>query len=252
MTKSEFIKTFPKLYYSLRHHKQLDMLNNILGCSGKRQKILPEEIFNSVKKYKTLNKWKSNNSGYYQAACRLGILKEVTKNLARRIDHGKWTKSSILEAMSRCKNTTEFMRTCGGAYDASIRKNLLIKNRHLFKEYTQVSGKYDTLDKVLKIAKLYKTVVEWKSCNAASYAAARRKRWLDKCKEHLTCGRRISSKTKKVLRSDGKVYISISAARRDGFTGVSAALKDSKVTCKGYRFAYCDANGKILTNGGKL
>jgi hypothetical protein len=56
---------------------------------------------------------------------------------------------------------------------------------------------------------------------------------------------------KRVKRSDGRIFESINAAKRDGYSAVSHVLSGKQKATRGYRWAYCDENGNIINNKGE-
>jgi hypothetical protein len=247
MTRNEFILKFPGIYYYLRSRKKLSMLDGVIGDKSKRH-WTKDVCMKDARQYKSLKEWRRVSPGGYSFACRQKIIQECSSHMTRLIDHGKWDEGAILNAMKKAGTTSKFMKAYPGAYDAAIKLNLLDVHRHLFLSYRDYRM-YDTIEKVLYISRQYKTVVSWKTASPGSYHAARRRGWLSKCKEHMISGRGVSSRCKSIIRlGDGKVYASVSAARMDGFLGVSHALKTGQ-TAGGYRWAYCDENGNILKEG---
>lgn len=92
-----------------------------------------------------------------------------------------------------------------------------------------------TLDLCKKDAEKCSSKAEWKSRFPNSYSAAKKKGFVKKCSKHMT--RPVSEKKKKIIRSDGKIYMSVTDCKKDGFLGISAALSKG-IRSGGFHWRY--------------
>lgn len=181
------------------------------------------------------------------------------------------TKTKNINEIDKLKEIEEFCQLYGRLPRQGGGENRLAANLYKLKNHTKAQYLYNRYGKLalkkIKIVKILESLPSYLKVLDTDYKICSKIRLLDNIYGEYTCDmanliRSIKNNqivghpkrpksaiytSKKVIRSDGKIYKSISDARRDGFSGVSAALKTGKIA-GGYRWAYCDENGSILNN----
>jgi len=93
-----------------------------------------------------------------------------------------------------------------------------------------------TLENCITEASKYKTTTEWKNHSAASYRAARQKKWLDKCRPHMKLSTNHLPVKIKCIQT-GQVFRTIKEASKVmGLFNVGEVLSGKRKDARGYTF----------------
>lgn len=140
-----------------------------------------------AKKYKTLSEFQRNNSSAYSIACKLNIMKDISKHFTRKIkSHGYWKdKDNVLNISKKYTSYKEFIKNEQVAYHAASKYGFLDKiTQHMKKDRPQ--GYWNDKENVLNFAKQFKTRTEFYQSGTGAPHAAAKHGWIDEATEHMT------------------------------------------------------------------
>lgn len=234
-------KLSPQLYSYMKNNN-IDLLNRFLPRI--RQKWTLDLCKNAALKYKSIKKWRINSPTSYLAAHRNGWWLNCTKHMT--IKTRIWTKNLILKNALKYKTIKAWRLAPNTSYHAALKRQGLLK---LAAAHLKKPKKW-TNKEIFKTALKYNTIQDWRKNHGGCYASAKRKKIFKYAIKHMQSGNQLNQnkRARSVVRNDGKIFKSIRDAKRQGFTGVPQVLSGKHKTAGGYRWAYCDENGKILKN----
>jgi hypothetical protein len=142
-----------------------------------------ERIFEDAKKYKTRSEWRKNSSSATTMATRNGWFEGATAHMELLVDHGKWTKKSVLEEAKKYKTKSEWGRSKNGSYGAALKKGWLEEaSAHMVS--ADRTRKW-TKELILEDAKKYLTRGEWHKAQGSAAHVAISKGWFEEATKHM-------------------------------------------------------------------
>jgi very-short-patch-repair endonuclease len=142
-----------------------------------------ERVFEDAKKYKTRSEWRKNSSSASTMATRNGWFEEATVHMELLVDHGKWTKKSVLEEAKKYKTKSEWGRTKNGSYGAALKNGWVEEaSRHMVS--ADRTRKW-TKELILEDAKKYLTRGEWHKAQGSAAHVAISKGWFEEATKHM-------------------------------------------------------------------
>lgn len=174
-----------------------------------------------AKKYLTRGEFRNKENGAYAAAIKLGILDSVCSHMkVIQQPPGYWTKKRIVEIAKKYKDRTEFSKKNPKAYQQAY-KLKITKEAFAHMPLKIEHGKWSR-KKVIKIAKKFKTVMEFKNSEGGAYAFAYKKGFLNEIKKNFNIIRRSENTwTKKEILEISKKY----KRRKDFYRGNKKAYR---------------------------
>lgn len=147
------------------------------------------------------------------------------------------TLEDCINDAKKYKTVTEWARGKNTKYSSARTRGWIdLCSKHMSKRHVW------SLTSCKQSALKYKSKAEWRKNESGAYSAAKKRGWMDKCSKHMK--RPASEKKQLVLRSDGKIYSSLTEAMNSGFKGVWQAITYNR-KCGGYRWTYCNENGSV-------
>jgi hypothetical protein len=142
-----------------------------------------ERVIEDAKKYATRSEWRKNSSSAATMAKRNDWFEEATAHMKLLVDHGKWTKSAVLEEAKKYKTRSEWGRAKDGSYGAALKKGWL-------EDATQHMSAADrtrkwTKELVLADAQKYLTRGEWHKARGHAAHVAISKGWYEEATQHM-------------------------------------------------------------------
>lgn len=194
----ESVKTESKKYTSVK-----DWLKNSPGSYSRAQKsgwlqelsehmtrkIYPngywtkERVLNDAQKYNSRSIWQKESSSAHTMAKRNGWYDEAVKHMPLLVEHGKWTKESVLESAKKYTHIVDWQRDFPGAYGKALKSKWLHEATTHMTPSPRVS-KW-TKEEVLADAKLYNTKVEWHKAPGNAARVAIKNGWHEEATKHM-------------------------------------------------------------------
>lgn len=149
------------------------------GLGSMKRMWNKESIYKSSKKYKFLRDWRTEESGAYQAAKKLGYLNDIKKNLKKMWEF-KWDKQSVFKDALKYKTRTEWARN-SRAYDSAQRNGWLNSaTKHMIR-----GDVFWTKGKILKEALKYNKRIDFMKYSKGAYQASIREGCYLKAVSHM-------------------------------------------------------------------
>lgn len=155
--------------------------------------------------------------------------------------HSVWTKEKIKNIAKKYNSMGDWKNNDPNSY-ASYRR---YGNKKEFCSHMKPKHTMWTVPLVIKEAKKYNTKKEWELNSLGSYSYAQRNKLIKSYTKHMV-GHAYRRKIKNL--DTGKMFENLTEAGREisrNKSSIHASIK-RKIKCAGYRWAYCDENGKIL------
>lgn len=145
-----------------------------------------EECINEAKKYIYLKDFKSGSPCHYRRSMKLGIFKEIKKNLISFIKY--WSDQDLIDDAKKYNSKSKWLKNSKKAYNiATLRKILDKCTNHM----TESNNLWKDEDIILD-AKKYKTIMSWRKNSCGAYHTAFKRGILKKCCNHMKKSIRVS------------------------------------------------------------
>jgi hypothetical protein len=142
-----------------------------------------ELVIEDAKKYSARSEWRKKSSSAATMAQRNGWYEEATAHMQLRVDHGKWTKISVLEEAKKYKTKSEWGRAKDGSYGAALKKGWLEEaTKHM--SAADKTRKW-TKELVVADAQKYLTRGEWHKAKGHAAHVAISKGWYEEATQHM-------------------------------------------------------------------
>ncbi len=142
-----------------------------------------ERVIADAKKYATRSEWRKNSSSAATMAKRNDWFEEATAHMKLLVDHGKWTKSAVLEEAQKYKTRSEWGRAKDGSYGAAL-KNGWLEEAAKHMSAADRTRKW-TKELVLTDAQKYLTRGEWHKAKGHAAHVAISKGWYEEATQHM-------------------------------------------------------------------
>jgi len=186
--------------------------------------------------------WSATDQASYAIARKYGWLDECCAHMKSQY----WSKEECILAAKKYKNSTTWKNKDKDSYGAACKHGWLKDCKRYMKPLVQSWS----LKKCAKIASKYSTRGEWRSKHRASYFVAVDRNWLNACTLHMP----LSQAQRKVLCVETSEVFNTAktASLKLGLAAaaVSASIRHN-TRCGGYKWAYCDENGKPIKENKK-
>lgn len=172
----------------------------------KNLKWSKEKIIREAKRYNTRKEWRQNSKYSYRAAKYYKLISNnrVVGHFSKTVLKTKWNKELIIQSAKKYKTRKEWRLKDPKSYSRakdkkfSLTQHKEIKN-HFLPTETKAYKSREFLKKtkwpkykVLRYAKKFKTVGEWKENNSTSYKMALKFGYIEEAKKHMpTIGNRM-------------------------------------------------------------
>ena len=139
-----------------------------------------ERILEELKNYETLDEFRKNEQGAYDAACRLGLLDKLRENINFHFQpNGYWDKEKCLKEAQKYKTKIEFKKNSASAYRASVKNNWIDEFTWIVSTRNPNYGKSYTIDELNLIAEQCYNRTELKTKFYHAYIFAKKNNLLD-------------------------------------------------------------------------
>lgn len=123
--------------------------------------------------------------------------------------NGYWTKERILADAKKYTYLSEWIKNSSGGHAAAKRQGL-VKEACAHMTSPKKAMGYWNLENLLKDAKKYKSIKEWREKSASAYTTATQKGFIEQCTQHLVRNRNPAGYwTKEKCRQSAKKYLTI-------------------------------------------
>lgn len=161
--------------------------------------------------YQRRGEWSKKSPNAYSSAARNGWLEKCCSHMPKPKNSKKrrplkWHKEACQNDAKRFSSRSEWQRQSNSAYNSAKNNKWLDEccaHMALQKRGSTVSkpiSQYWDLDSCMKEAKKYTSISEWDKQSGASYKAALRNNWVDKCIAHMKYSSTIAVRRKKADR----------------------------------------------------
>jgi predicted GIY-YIG superfamily endonuclease len=158
--------------------------NKAGGVGSRPEKWSYEEVKKLTKRYKTVKGFKASSPSAYIIAHRSGWWPELSRHMARAVDHGKWTLDSVSKEALKYATRKSFAKSSPGAYGRAGKKGWLdVVCRHMERQVRPAN--YWTIDIVGAEARKCETRKEFQEASGYAYQKAFRQGWLDIVCAHM-------------------------------------------------------------------
>ena len=140
-----------------------------------------EKIFEELKNYETLDEFRKNKQGAYDAARRLGLLDKLRENINFHFQpNGYWNKEKCYKEAQKYKTKIEFKNQSPSAYAASVKNKWIDEFTWIVSTRNPNYGKSYTIDELNLIAEQCYNRTELKTKFYHAYNFAKKNNLLDK------------------------------------------------------------------------
>lgn len=130
-----------------------------------------KDLEKEANKFSTRAKFCSESSAAFQAAKRRGILDVLCSHMKKK-QQMRRTNKELLDILAAYNSKVKLQREKKGVYLALMRRGLLAK------AFPKSTNELWSLEKIIKLAKRYKTSADFRKNNKKAYAAAVNRGWL--------------------------------------------------------------------------
>lgn len=142
-----------------------------------------ERIIEDAKKFKSRSEWQKNSPSATTMARRNGWFEDATSHMKLLVDHGKWTKKTVLKEAKKYKTKSEWGRAKNGSYGAALQHDWLYEaSQHMVP--ADRTRKW-TKELIFADAKKYSTRGEWHKAKGNAANVAISKGWHDEATKHM-------------------------------------------------------------------
>lgn len=142
-----------------------------------------DRILEDAKKYRSRSEWRKNSSSATTMAKKNGWFEEAASHMNLLVDHGKWSKASVLKEAKKYKTRSAWGRCKNGSYGAALKRGWLEEAAaHMVP--ADRPRKW-TKELVLSDAKKYSTRGEWQKAKGSAAPVAIAKGWHDEATKHM-------------------------------------------------------------------
>lgn len=165
-----------------------------------------ERILEEAKKYKTVRDWNRESSSSCDMARRRGWFDEASAHMVLPYEiyddaikpMGYWqNKENVLKSAIECRTYVEWYEKYPRAVEMARVNGWKEECSEHFERKNKPAGHWDVKENVIEEAKKYKTRVEWKRGNSASYNKALNNKWMTECTKHMGKKFKRGSETRK-------------------------------------------------------
>jgi hypothetical protein len=142
-----------------------------------------ERVLADAQKYNSRIAWQANSKSSISMARRNGWYDEAVKHMPLLVEHGKWTKESIVESARKYKHQADWQKNFPAAYTKALKKNWLFEATKHMVPLPRIS-KW-TKEEVLANAKLYSTKGEWHKAPGNAAHIAIKNGWHEEATKHM-------------------------------------------------------------------
>jgi hypothetical protein len=142
-----------------------------------------ERVLKDSKKFKSRSEWNRKSPSAYSAAKKNDWFVEAVKHMDLIVEHGKWTKESILQSSLNFKHIKDWQKSYPAAYNKALKNGWLnLASKHM----TAVPriSKW-TKELVIADAKKYLTRGEWQKAKGNAASVAIKNGWYEESTKHM-------------------------------------------------------------------
>jgi len=133
-----------------------------------------ESLLLDAAKYKSRSEWMRNSPRAYRFALRHDLAARVTRHMERLIEHGKWTKQSVLTDARKYGNKRDWRNASQSAYVVAIRNGWLREAcEHM--TVTKAPNGYWAAERILAEAARFENTADWNRASPVSYGIAKKR-----------------------------------------------------------------------------
>lgn len=149
-----------------------------------------ERCIKEAKKYKTIKDWK-NKSNLYNTVRKNGWMEMCCEHMiSSRSIPRKWIKKRCIKEALKYKTRSDWNKVSGASYRAALKNDWMkVCCKHM--TITQVSSNFWTNENIILEALKYKTKMEWKKKQRASYILASKNNLFKECCKHMVSGHKL-------------------------------------------------------------
>lgn len=130
-------------------------------------------VIADAKRYQTRAAWMQGSSSAYRFAIRHGVSDIATRHMKYVVEHGKWTKTAVLESARKYETVSDWRTNQNSAYTIA-RRNGWNEEACAHMRITKRPNGYWTPARLLAASKRFRTVGEWRRTEPSSYSVAKR------------------------------------------------------------------------------
>jgi len=182
-TKTEYSKNYPGCYKISDKNEIAGFFvkYNWLNRIAPNKKWTENNIIEEIKKFSTVDEFRSSGSGAYIAAINQGIYKKVTKDLIRK-SKLKWTLDTLLEEANKYETLEDFRHNSNAAYSTASAQGILSEiTKNLIRRYNFPYSKSDCE----KLALPYTNRQKFAKENSGAYSAMVDNKWVNELTKHF-------------------------------------------------------------------
>jgi very-short-patch-repair endonuclease len=131
------------------------------------------DVIADAQKYQSRAAWMRASSSAYRFAIRHGVSDIATRHMKYVVEHGKWTKTAILESARQFETASEWRKNRYSAYVTASRKGWK-EEACAHMRVTKRPNGYWTAERLLAASERFSTVGEWRRKEPVSYSIAKR------------------------------------------------------------------------------
>lgn len=138
-------------------------------------------------RFKTLNEWKKQSKGSYDAAKRYKKDDELfyIKTIEHMPQMNKWTIENITNEIRKYSNMNAFKENCPSGYSSFMRQKTII-GEEVFSHMTRIYSLPYSREEILNEAHKHKTKANWRKVSESTYKKALKdKDFFIKCTNHM-------------------------------------------------------------------
>jgi hypothetical protein len=142
-----------------------------------------ERVFTDAMQYKSRSEWRKKSSAATTIADKNGWFDEAVKHMPLLIEHGKWTKESVIESAKKYNHIVDWQENFPGAYGKALKRKWLHQATNHMTPSPRVT-KW-TKEEVLADAKRYNTKGEWHKAPGNAAHVAIKNGWHEEATKHM-------------------------------------------------------------------